>query len=186
MWRTVRGVSIERRLPLLMSLLLLVVMAALAGSAVVEVRRLALAAARARLEAVTTQLASSNADGNRSRIAALTATGRNDTLARALAGAPDARLQAERMLVPLAADTPTAIGVQLLDAAGRPALALGDTALMNSLGTPATPPDSAGIGALVSRDSTVAYPQTAPVRAAWDAGRSRPCAQAVRRGSRYR
>ncbi len=45
----VRGVSLERKLPLLISLLLLVVIAVLAVSAYREVQQLAIAAARSRL-----------------------------------------------------------------------------------------------------------------------------------------
>jgi signal transduction histidine kinase len=164
MLRTVRGVSIERRLPLLMSLLLLVVIAALAGSAYFEVRRLAIAAARVRLEAVTTQLASSNADSYRRRVVALRAIAGNDTLRQYFARrAPADRAIVERLIAPLLADTPAGIGVTLREAGGERVLALGDTTLLARLPLAALG-DTAAIGDLATVDTTIAFPTIAPVR----------------------
>jgi signal transduction histidine kinase len=167
MLRTVRRVSIERRLPLLMSVLLLIVVAALAGSAYREVRRAALAAAHERLQSVITQLTSSNAESYRSRITTLAAAGRNDTLSRYVAApVPAARDSALRIVARLAQDTASSIGALVTDSTGHIVLATGDTARMRRLGSSGIPRDSGTIGPLARTDSTVAFAEAVPVRRA--------------------
>ncbi len=168
MLRTVRGVSIERRLPLLMSLLLLIVIVALSWSAYREVRRSAIAGARERLETVTTQLTSSNAEGYRQRVAQVARFADHEALRRFFAApTPAAREEARLRIAPLAADTPQSIGVSLRSLDGARALVVGDSARIARI-PPATLGDSAHIGALATIDSTIAFPIVAPVR---DSGR---------------
>lgn len=167
MLRAVRRVSIERRLPLLISLLLIVVIAALAGSAVREVRRLAIAEARARLRSVTKQFATSNTDGNARRLAALAGVAGNDSIRRYLAGPAGAVLEpvVGLTLRRLSADTPTAIGAELRDSRGTPVLAAGDTALMRSLPSPELG-EVGRYSPLVRSGADVGYAVSTPVRQA--------------------
>lgn len=160
---TARGVSLERKLPLLISVLLLIVIAVLAASAFREVQRLAIVAARSRLESLASQFATSSTDGYHRRLAALTAVGRNDTLIRLLRTPSAAtRAAATKLLRPLTADTSQDIGVQVLDAGGAPLLDLGRPPL-ESLRFPGRLTDSASYGDMVTQGDIVAYPTSAPV-----------------------
>ena len=167
MLRTVRGVSIERRLPLLMSILLLVVIVALAASAYREVRHSIVAVARDRLEKVTTQLTSAG-ESYRQRVSVMARLAESDTLRRYFAAPGPAMAPAVRRLVtPLLADTPYAIGVTLRAVTGERLMVVGDSVQLARL-APAQLGDSATIGALAMLDTAIVFPTVGPVR---DGGR---------------
>ncbi|HEY2807044.1 MAG TPA: ATP-binding protein [Gemmatimonadales bacterium] len=160
---TVRGVSIERKLPLLISALLLVVIIVLTGSALREVQRLAIVAARARLEALASQFATSSTDGYRRRIATLSATGHNDTLVQLVQSTtPATRAAATKFLKPMTADTSQDIGVQVEDGSGTRLFVLG-TAPIDSLAPMGRVADSANFGPFVDHAGLIVYPTSAPI-----------------------
>lgn len=159
-----RWLSIEYKLPLIISALLLVVIAALAGGAYREMRRLALLAARERLAGLAEQLATSFADGARRRITALNAAAARPALSAYLSsGSPGARAAAMRELALLLADTQV-VAARLRSAAGVPVLAAGDTAGLAALLPAAGPaPDSLRTGPLVARGDRALYATLTPV-----------------------
>ena len=159
----VRGVSLERKLPLFISLLLLVVIAVLALSSAREVQQLAILSARSRLESISSQLATSSSDGYRRRIAALVAAGRSDTLVH-LAQSPTAatRAAAQKMLAALTTDTAQDLGAQVRDRDGTVIFELPRVSL-EGLRFAHAVKDSAGFGPLVRNGEGFAYSSGAPI-----------------------
>ncbi len=159
----VRGVSLERKLPLLISLLLLVVIAVLAVSAYREVQQLAIAAARSRLESLASQFATSSTDGYRRRTAALVSAGHSDTLIRLVQSpTPATRAAAQVKLAAMTGDTSQDLGAQVMDKSGVVIFSLPRSSLDNLHFSPMAP-DSAGFGPLSRGDTGFAYATSAPI-----------------------
>jgi len=162
------GLSLERKLPLLITLLLVVTLAAGMAFAYREVRGSALGVARERLKAITQQLASLIAPQLAQRGATLaTAAGGDSALAGFLAApSPAARAAAaatlQRLRTP--ADSTQRL-VVLLDRARRPVLVLGGAPAAGG-GVPAADalPDSVGVGRFVAVGGEPHFWIGAPVR----------------------
>jgi signal transduction histidine kinase len=121
------GLSLERKLPLLITALLVVTMAAGVGSAYREVRRAALDAARERLKAITQQLSSLVAPTLGTRHAALAAAAADTSaLAAFLAAAsPATRAAAAAALQRLRLPNDSTLPLVLLDRQRKPVLTVG-------------------------------------------------------------
>ena len=164
MLRMLRSVSIAVRLPFWIGVLLLVVIVTLAAIAYQQVRTGSLTAARTRLDAVATQLATSNVDSYRRRVAAFTLTARNDSIVRfAASPLPALAPAARRVLELLTADTTQVISTAITDTAGRARLAVGDTARAAVFGAPPLHAESTITGPLVLHDTSLAFATSAPV-----------------------
>ena len=165
MLRAMRGISISIRLPFWLSLLMLVVIATLAGIAYREVRRGALAAARTRLETVTTQLATSNVDVYRRRIVSFTGIAQDPDIVRFTA-TPGNRVPppVQQQLQAASADTAQVLSTAIVAADGRVLAAAGDTARARVFGPPPLHDDSTLTGPLVLHDSSLGYATTSPIR----------------------
>ncbi|MEW5928124.1 MAG: hypothetical protein AB1941_11615, partial [Gemmatimonadota bacterium] len=123
------GLSLERRLPLLMTALLLATMAAGLASAYVEVKRTALDTALERLEAVSGQLATTVATSIGLRVAALDEVGRDPAVLDFLAAHSGAsRPAAEAALARLRVPQQQALATELWSPARAPLLRLGAAA----------------------------------------------------------
>ena len=121
------GLSLERKLPLLITALLVVTMAAGVGSAYREVRRAALDTARERLKAITQQLSSLVAPQIAARHATLVAAGADSSALSAYLAAPSPATRASAMAALQRLRTPndSTLPLMLLDRQRKPVLSLG-------------------------------------------------------------
>jgi signal transduction histidine kinase len=121
------GPSLERKLPLLITALLVVTMAAGVGSAYREVRRAALDTARERLKAITQQLSSLIAPQLATRHATLATAGADSSALSAFLAAPSpaTRAAAAAALQRLRGANDSTMPLMLLDRERKPVLALG-------------------------------------------------------------
>ncbi|MFL5384021.1 MAG: sensor histidine kinase [Longimicrobiaceae bacterium] len=162
------GLSLERKLPLLITTLLVVTLAAGVAFAYGEVRGAALDTARERLEAITQQLATLSAPQMARRGATLAAAAGSDSALAAFLAAPSPATRAAAMATLQRLRTPadsTQRLLALLDRAGRPALALGAAPAAGG-GVPAADalPDSTGAGRFVAIGGRPHFWLAAPVR----------------------
>jgi len=146
----VRGLSLERKLPLLITALLVVTMAAGVAYGYQQVRRVALAGARERLRLITEQLTALSTPGIAQRLAQLAGAGGDRTVAAFLA-APDgaARAGAAEALRRLRAPPDTTLPIALWDPARRPVLSIGTPpggVAPDALPAQVPLPDSTGLG----------------------------------------
>ena len=144
-----RGLSLERKLPLLITLLLAVTLAAGVIFAHAEVRQTAMEGAVERLDRVTLQLASLSAPSVPTRLQALRAGAAHPALAAFLA-APGARTRAEATAALAALRTPTepTLPILLWDRARRPLLQTGafpDSAAPTPARMPGILPEESGM-----------------------------------------
>ena len=165
------GLSLERKLPLLIIGLLVVAMAAVVAVGYREVRRSALDAARGRLALVTQQLSSLTAPAVAARHAVMAAAGRDSALSAYLAApSPATRAAATEVLRRLRSPNDSTLPLVLLDRRQRPVLALGALPAGGAL-APDAPlpggeglPDSAGLGGFVAVGGRPYFWHAAPVR----------------------
>ncbi|HET7461795.1 MAG TPA: HAMP domain-containing sensor histidine kinase [Longimicrobium sp.] len=146
----VRGLSLERKLPLLITALLVVTMAAGVAYGYHQVRRVALAGARERLRLITEQLTALSTPGIAQRLAQLSAAGGDSTVAAFLA-APEggARSGAAGVLRRLRMPPDTTLPIMLWDAARKPLLSIGKPpggGAADALPAGVESPDSSGLG----------------------------------------
>ncbi|HEV7586596.1 MAG TPA: ATP-binding protein [Longimicrobium sp.] len=166
------GLSLERKLPLLITALLVVTMAAGVASAYREVRQSALDAARERLRAITQQLSSLTAPVIATRQATLVAASRDSALSGFLAApSPATRAAAAEALGRLRSQTDSTLPLMLWDRQRRPVLTLGtapagaEAASTGRLpGAAGLPGPNGGFGRFVAIGRRSFFWHVAPVR----------------------
>ena len=159
------GLSLERRLPLLMTALLLATMAAGLASAYVEVKRTSVDTALERLRAVTEQLAASVGISIAQQVAALGEVGRDPAVLGFLAAPSEAaRPEAEAALVRLRVPQQPPLALELWSPARAPLLRLGGTPGAAGVHAPGVLPGPTGAGPFFDAGGRAAFWLAAPVR----------------------
>ncbi len=158
------GLSLERKLPLLITALLVVTMAAGAATAYVEVKQVSVETALERLKVVSEQLAATVGPSLALRRAGMAAVGR-DPAVQAFLAAPSeaARPAAEAALLRL--NTPQLPGgpLEIWTPAHAPLLTLGDSAVPASARAPHAIPGAGGVGPFVVAGGRAYFWVVAPV-----------------------
>ena len=164
------GLSLERKLPLLITGLLVVTLAIGVAAAYREVRQTQFGAARERLQRMTTQLSTLSGPSVGLRRAALAAAGADPAVA-AFVAAPSAadRAAAAEVLRRVHVPTDSALPIALLDGARRPVLMLGAPPPGATAGPGRVPgaeglADSAGMGRLFAIGRHAYFWHVEPVR----------------------
>jgi signal transduction histidine kinase len=159
------GLSLERRLPLLMTALLLATMAAGLASAYVEVKRTALDTALERLKAVTEQLAASVGPSMGQQVAALGEVGREPAVLGFLAAPTEAaRPAAEAALVRLRIPQQPPLALELWSPARAPLLRMDGATAPAGVHAPGVLPGATGVGPFFDAGGRAAFWVVAPVR----------------------